>query len=85
MKIEIFGPGCHRCHEAEKIVIAALKELNIAASVEKVNDIAKIAEAGIMMTPAIRIGSKIKCSGRVPKKDEVKRWIEEEVKDEHIK
>jgi hypothetical protein len=32
----------------------------------------------VMIPPAIRINGKIKCTGRVPKIDEVKKWIGEE-------
>ena len=78
MKIEIFGPGCHRCQEVEKAVRSVLSELNIAAEVEKVKDIAMIVSAGIMQTPGLRINGKIKCFGRIPKAEEVKKWIEEE-------
>lgn len=78
MKIEIFGPGCHRCHDVEKAVMGALSELNISADVEKVKDITKIVDVGIMHTPGLRINGKIKCFGRIPKIEEIKKWIEEE-------
>ena len=78
MKIEVFGPGCPKCQQVEKAVKDALTELGVAAEVEKVKDIMKIMESGIMLTPGIRINGKIKCSGRVPKIDEVKKWIGEE-------
>ncbi len=77
MKIEIFGPGCYRCQEVERAVKNALSELNITADVEKVKDMAKIVEAGIMQTPGLRIDSKVKCFGRIPKIEEVKKWISE--------
>ena len=78
MKIEIFGPGCHRCGEVEKAVKSAISELNIVADVEKVKDITKIVDAGIMQTPGLRINGKIKCFGRIPKMEEIKKWIAEE-------
>ena len=78
MKIEIFGPGCHRCLEVEKTVRDALKELAIDADVEKVKDMVRIVDAGIMQTPGLRINGKIKCFGHVPKVEEIKKWISEE-------
>ncbi len=78
MKIEVFGPGCHRCVEVEKAVKSVLSELNIVADVEKVKDMAKIVDAGIMQTPGLRINGKIKCTGRIPNKEEVKKWLSEE-------
>ena len=78
MKIEIFGPGCHRCQEVEKAARHVLSELSVTADVEKVKDIGKIVEAGIMQTPGLRINGKIKCFGRIPKAEEIKKWVTEE-------
>lgn len=78
MKIEVFGPGCPKCRQVEKSVRDAVMELNVQADIEKVTDVMKMAEAGIMIPPAIRINGKIKCSGRVPKTEEVKKWLGEE-------
>lgn len=77
MKIEIFGPGCHRCHEVEKCVNKAASELGIEAEIEKVKDMGKIVDAGIMQTPGLKINGNIKCSGRIPSIDEIKKWIGE--------
>ncbi|MFH0764043.1 MAG: thioredoxin family protein [Candidatus Omnitrophota bacterium] len=78
MKIEIFGPGCPRCRQLEKRVKDSISELNITADVEKVSDITKIVDAGIMHTPGLRINGKIKSTGRIPKPEEIKKWITEE-------
>lgn len=77
MKIEVFGPGCPKCEQLERVVKEALSELNITTEVEKVKDMSKIVEAGIMMPPGLRINGKLKSSGKVPKIDEIKKWIEE--------
>ncbi|MFH1665234.1 MAG: thioredoxin family protein [Candidatus Omnitrophota bacterium] len=77
MKIEVFGPGCPKCAQLEKVVKEALLELNITAEVEKVKDMGRIVEAGIMLPPGLSINGKLKSSGKVPKIDEIKRWIEE--------
>ena len=79
MEIRILGPGCPRCHELEKRTRNALIELNLAADVQKVTDFKKIAEYRIYATPGLVINEKIKCSGRIPSQDEIKRWIREEV------
>lgn len=78
MKIEVFGPGCHRCVELEKAVKSVLSELNVTADVEKVKDINMIVDAGIMQTPGLRINGKVKCYGRIPKVEEIKKWVTEE-------
>jgi small redox-active disulfide protein 2 len=78
MEIRILGPGCPRCQEVEKRTMSALIELNVAADVQKVTDIKKIMEHKIFSTPALVINSKVKCSGRIPSPEEIKRWIQEE-------
>jgi len=79
MEIRILGPGCPRCNEVEKRTINVLAEMNIAADVQKITDLNKIAEHKIFATPGLIINGKIKCSGRIPSKEEIKKWIEEEM------
>ena len=78
MKIEVFGPGCPKCQLLAKTAEAAAAESGVPVEFEKVTDIMKIVEAGIMMSPGLRINGKMKCTGRVPKTEEIKKWIEEE-------
>ncbi len=77
MEIRILGPGCPRCHEVEKRTINALAELNLGADVQKITDFKKIAEYKIISTPAMVINGKVKCYGRIPSVEEIKRWIKE--------
>jgi small redox-active disulfide protein 2 len=76
MKIVILGPGCPRCHEVEKRTINALAELGIAADVQKVSDIKRIMDYDILSTPGLVIDGKIVCSGRIPRPEEIKAWIQ---------
>lgn len=78
MEIRILGPGCPRCDELFKRTINALAAMNIAADVQKVTDIKKITEYRVFMTPGLVINGKVKCSGRIPSPQEIKKWIEEE-------
>ena len=77
MKIEVFGAGCSRCVRTEKIIQDTLKELKVSAEVEKVRDVAKIVEAGIMSTPAVSVNGKIVSTGRIPGPEDVKKWIQQ--------
>ncbi len=79
MEIRILGPGCPRCHEVEKRTLNALAELGVAADVQKVTDIKKIAEYRIFSTPGLVINGKIKCSGRIPTQVEIESWIRQEM------
>lgn len=75
MEIKVLGPGCPKCHEAEKIVREALAESGVAANVTKVSDFQEIAMLGVFATPAVVIDGQVKVSGKVPSKNEVLAWI----------
>lgn len=78
MQIKVLGQGCVRCNQLERDVFNCLAEMNIAAEVEKVEDIKKIMSYKVMGMPALVINNKIKVSGRVPNKAELQKWIREE-------
>ncbi|MGE5371944.1 MAG: thioredoxin family protein [Solirubrobacterales bacterium] len=80
MEIKVLGPGCAKCTQLEKEVINVLAEIDVAADVEKVKDIQKIMAYKVMSTPALVINGKVKVSGRVPRPEEIKKYISEEQK-----
>ncbi|NPV27551.1 MAG: thioredoxin family protein [Firmicutes bacterium] len=80
MNIKVLGPGCKNCQALEKEVKTVLEELKIEAQVEKVTDLSKIMDYNVLMTPGLVINENLKVFGRVPKKEEIKKWIQEEVK-----
>ena len=75
MKIEILGTGCMKCAKVYENVKKAVADLGVDADIEKVEDMNKIINYGVMMTPALVIDGKIKASGRIPNIDEIKKWI----------
>lgn len=75
MKIEVFGPGCYRCHNTLRIVEEALKALKMEAEVLHVDDLREFAKRGVMFTPTVFINGVMKASGRIPKLEEVRRWL----------
>jgi len=75
MIIKILGTGCAKCMQLEKNAKEAVKELGIDAKIEEVKDITKILEYPILTTPGLVIDEKVVCSGKIPSKDEVKRYI----------
>ena len=75
MEIKVLGTGCARCKSLEKITRKAVEELNLDATVEKVEDIQKIMEYAVMRTPALVINEKVVMSGQVPKIAELKELI----------
>jgi small redox-active disulfide protein 2 len=73
--VTVYGPGCRRCIETERLVTTALQDLGTEADVRKVTDYAAIAQAGVLATPALAVDGVLKVSGRIPSLDEVKGWI----------
>lgn len=71
MKIKILGTGCTKCNKLEKLVKEAIKELSVEAHVEKVEDIYKIMQLGVMQTPGLVIDDEVVLTGRLPKKKEL--------------
>jgi len=72
MNIKILGTGCPRCKALEQVTRNAVAEMGITADIEKVEDIMKIINYGVMRTPVLVIDEKIALSGRVPSLAEVK-------------
>lgn len=72
MEIKVLGTGCPNCKTLEKATRNAVAEMNIDASILKVEDIMKIMEYGVMRTPALVVNEKVLMSGRVPSVKEIK-------------
>lgn len=75
MDIKILGPGCPKCNQTEKIVKEAVAEAEVAADIEKITDIMKIAGYGVLGTPAVVVDGEVKLVGKIPTKEDVKSWI----------
>lgn len=81
LQVQVLGPGCPIFQRLEKETIAALTELNLPADFRHVpilKEIAKYGARGIVGTPALLINGKVKCVGRVPAKEQIKKWLQEE-------
>lgn len=75
MKIVVYGPGCARCHETERVVRHVAAELGLDADIQKVSDYQAMAAAGVLATPAVSIDGVMKVTGRIPKSEEIKAWL----------
>ena len=74
-KIQILGTGCPKCKLLTANAEAAVKELGIEATIEKVGKIQDIMKFGVMMTPALVVDGKVKVAGRVPSVDDLKQMF----------
>ncbi len=75
MKIQVLGTGCPKCKQLEESVKKALAASGKSADVEKVEDLAKILEAGVMMTPALVIDGKVASSGKALSPEEIAKLL----------
>ncbi len=72
MIVKILGTGCPKCKKLEANALAAVAELAIEASVEKVTDLDKIMDYGVMMTPALVVDEKVVSSGKLLSVSDIK-------------
>lgn len=75
MKIEILGTGCTKCKALEKNAQAAVASAGIFAQVEKVEDIVKIMDYGVINTPGLVIDGEVKSTGKLLTAQEIKAFF----------
>lgn len=75
MKIQILGSGCAKCRQLTAVAEQAAQDLGIAYDLEKVTDMKRYAEFGVMFTPALVIDGVVKLSGKVPSLDEAMKLL----------
>ena len=75
MKMQILGSGCAKCRQLTVVVEQAAQDLGIAYDLEKVTDMKRYPEFGVMLTPALVIDGVVKLSGKVPSLDEAKKLL----------
>jgi hypothetical protein len=66
----------------EQDVMAVLSETGIEASLNHIGDPVLIPQYGVLPTPALMINGKVKSTGRVPPKSVIKKWLQEERREE---
>ncbi|HMA66249.1 MAG TPA: thioredoxin family protein [Desulfosalsimonadaceae bacterium] len=75
MEIKVLGPGCPKCQKTEDIVKEAVSESGLSVNVEKVTDTMEIAGYGVFGTPAVVVDGEVKSVGKVPRKDDILKWL----------
>ena len=72
MKIQILGTGCPKCKKMAEIAEKAASSLNLDYEIEKITEIARIMDFGVMSTPALAVDGKVLIAGKVPSEDRMK-------------
>ena len=75
MKIEVLGRGCVKCNLLYQLVLETLTKLGRDAEVIKINDIRRLPEYGMWLTPGLVVDGEVKVSGRIPTEEELEQWL----------
>ena len=75
MLIQVLGTHCAKCVLMAERVSEAAERLGVEFTFEKVTDVNKIVALGVMVTPALVIDGKLRCSGNVPSVEELEKML----------
>lgn len=70
-QIKVLGPGCPKCKTTYNNVLEAIKQVEIEADVEKVEDIEEMMKYNILTTPVLMVDGEIKVKGRIAQVSEI--------------
>ncbi len=72
MKLQILGTGCPKCKKLTDNAEAAAQALGVDYELEKVTEVSRIMEFGVMVTPALVVDGEVKTTGKVLSVDQIK-------------
>ena len=75
MVIKILGTGCPKCKQLEENAKKAVELGGIDATIEKVTELNKIMDYGVMMTPALVVDGVVKSAGKGLNPEEIKKFL----------
>ncbi len=76
-KVQILGTGCPKCRALAANAEVAAAEAGAEVEIEKVTDVNRMMQMGIMVTPALVIDGQVKAVGKVPSVAEIKAMLAE--------
>lgn len=76
LNIKIIGTGCPNCEKLENLCNEVVREENLDAQIDKVTDINKFGDYGVMITPGLVVNGKVLSQGKIPVKSTLKNWLE---------
>lgn len=74
-EIRVYGAGCPRCKELDRMVMGIIDNKGIAVDYQYVTDVREIATRGIMASPTMTINDKIIIAGNVPGRHKLEKLI----------
>jgi small redox-active disulfide protein 2 len=71
-RIEVLGPGCHKCSRTYDEVKKILYELNLTVELVKITDVFEIIDRGVNSTPALIVDGQVVLQGKAPTEEEIR-------------
>jgi small redox-active disulfide protein 2 len=71
IQIKVLSPGCPKGKTTYSNVLEALKQTNMEANVEKVEDIEEMMKYNVLTTPVLMIDEQNKVKGRIAQVSEI--------------
>ncbi|MFP4023770.1 MAG: thioredoxin family protein [Thiohalospira sp.] len=78
LDIKILGTGCPNCIKLENLCREVVTEKNLEANIEKVTDMNKFMDYGVMLTPGLVVNGKVLSQGKIPVKNTLESWLTKE-------
>jgi small redox-active disulfide protein 2 len=75
MKLTIYGSGCTKCKLLTQHAETAARELGASYELEKITDMNRIIDAGVMRTPALAVDGRVVVEGKVPSARELEQFL----------
>jgi small redox-active disulfide protein 2 len=84
--VKVLGPGCANCERLEQMTVRVVEQLKgefpeLEATVEKITDIERFADYGLLATPGLVVNEKLVSSGRVPAEAQLMALLRDAVED----
>lgn len=73
--IKVLGTGCPKCHKLADNTAQAAQKLGVEFALEKVTDVVRFADFGVMSTPALVVDGKVVVEGRAPSVAELEKLL----------
>jgi small redox-active disulfide protein 2 len=73
--VQVYGAGCPRCRATADVIEKTARKLGVEIYLEKVTDLGKISDRGILQTPGVAVDRIIVSQGKIPTEEDVKGWL----------
>ena len=73
--IKILGTGCAKCTKLYEHTESIAQELGVDYTIEKITDMLKFIDYGVMITPALVVNGKLKVAGKIPTDKQIQSFL----------